>query len=202
MGLVIFGAFALYLIVSIVVVIVAGRAARKRGRSPWRWGGGAALAMYLLLFWDHIPTVIAHKYYCEKEAGFWIYKTVEQWKAENLGVTETLSMSKRAPPFRQGNIENYTDTYSLNQHLNWVVKKTGPLLLNRWRWEKEVVDTKTNDVLVRYVDFSTGSGFLGGPPRSLKFWLQSDHCSGGRSNMYSMDAFVGNLSKRLKSNNK
>ena len=24
------------------------------------------------MFWDHIPTVVAHKYYCEKEAGFWV----------------------------------------------------------------------------------------------------------------------------------
>lgn len=202
MGVVILGAIALYLIISLVVVVLVARAAKKRGKSSWRWGGAAALVMYLLVFWDHIPTILVHKYYCEKEAGFWVYKTVDQWKAENPGVAETMVANKGEPPSRQGNMENYTDTYSLNQRLNWVVKKTGPLVLNRWRWEKEVVDTKTNEVLVRYVDFSTGSGFLGGPPRSFRFWLQSDHCIGGQSNMYSMDALVGNMSKLLKGHNK
>ena len=202
MGVVILGAIALYLIVSLVVVILAARAAKKRGKSPWRWSGAAALIMYLLVFWDHIPTVVAHKYYCEREAGFWVYKTLDQWKAENPGVAETLVTNKRASSTRQGDMGNYVDTYSLNQRFNWVVKKTGPLLLNRWRWEKEVIDTKTNEVLVRYVDFSTGSGFLGGPPRLLRFWLQSDHCIGGQSNMYSMDSFVGNMSQRLKEHRK
>ena len=91
MGLVVFAAIAVYLIVSIAVVAFSARAAKKKGRSPWRWGGGAALVMYLLVFWDYIPTVVAHKYYCEKEAGFWVYKTVEQWKAENPGVAEVLT---------------------------------------------------------------------------------------------------------------
>jgi hypothetical protein len=65
MGVVIFGVIALYLIVSLVVVVLVARAAKKRGKSLWRWGGAAALVMYLLVFWDHIPTVVAHKYYFE-----------------------------------------------------------------------------------------------------------------------------------------
>jgi len=56
MGLVVFAAMTLYVIVSITVVVFAARAAKKKGRSPWRWGAGAALIMYLLVFWDHIPT--------------------------------------------------------------------------------------------------------------------------------------------------
>jgi len=65
MGLVVFGVMALYLIVSIIVVVVAVRAAKKRGKTPC-----AAVVMYLIPFWDWLPTVAAHKYYCATEAGF------------------------------------------------------------------------------------------------------------------------------------
>jgi hypothetical protein len=185
MGLVVFGLIGLYLLISVAVVIGAIKYARKHGKSAIRWGWGAALVMYLLVFWDHIPTLIAHKYYCEKEAGFWVYKTLDQWKAENPGVAETLVATKGAP--------SANGAYILNQRFNWAVKKNGPHPFARWRWEQEVVDSKTNEVLARYVDFSTGSGFIGGPPRLLKFWLQNDHCSGGEYNqglMYSFEESV------------
>src|SRR5690606_18973713 len=41
------------------------------------------LIMYLIPFWDLIPTLIMHKYYCSTQAGFWIYKTPEEWISEN-----------------------------------------------------------------------------------------------------------------------
>lgn len=173
MGVVIFGAIALYLIVSLVVVVLAARAAKKRGRSPWRWGGAAALVMYLLVFWDHVPTILVHKYYCEKEAGFWVYKTLDQWKVENPGVVDTLVA------YSDG--RSAQGAYVLNQRFNWAVKKIGPLSFNRWRWQHDVVDSKSGEVLVRYVDFSTGNGNIGGEP-PLRFWLQSEYCDGGESN--------------------
>jgi len=202
MGLAFLVFFAVYLLISIGVVKWAIGYARKNGKSTKKWGWGAAFVMYSLVFWDWIPTVAVHQFYCAKDSGFWVYKTFDQWKAENPGVMEGLVANKGGPSTRQGDMENYTDTYFLNQRFSWVVKKTGPLLLNRWRWEKEVIDTKTNEVLVRYVDFSTGSGFVGGPPRRLRFWLQSDHCVGGQGNMYSMDAVVGNMSQLLKGDKK
>ncbi len=85
-------AFVVYLTVSILVVRWAVRYARKREKSGMLWGFGAAFIMYNLVFWDWIPTVVSHKYYCSTEAGFWAYKTVDQWKAENPGVMETLSV--------------------------------------------------------------------------------------------------------------
>lgn len=197
MGLVLFAAIGLYILISIGVVAWAISYAKKYGKNAKRWGGGAAVVMYLLLFWDWIPTMAVHQYFCANDSGFWVYKKLDQWKAENQASMEELTSNKNAPSKRQGDMQNYTDTYSLNQRLNWVVKKTGPLLFNRWRWEKEVIDIKTNEVLARYVDFSTGSGLRGGPPRMLRFWLQSDHCGGGQTNMYSMDSLVGNMSRSL-----
>jgi len=202
MGLVIIGALAVYLLISIAVVIGAVRFARNNGKSTKRWGWSAALVMYLIPFWDWMPTVAVHQYYCAKEAGFWIYKTLDQWKKENPGVAETLVANKGAPSRRVGDASNYTDKYNLNQRFDWVITKTGPLPLNRWKWEKIIVDTKSNDVLARYVDFSTGGGFMAGPPRLFRFWLQNDHCSNGQENMYSMDALVGNFSGLLRDDKK
>lgn len=129
-----------------------------------------ALVIYLPVFWDHIPTLLAHKYYCDKDAGFWAYKSAEQWRVENPGIMETLVA------YRDG--RSAKGAYELNQRFNWSVKKTGPLPFNRWRWQHEIVDRKSGEVLARYVDFSTGNGNIGGEP-PLHFWLQSDHCNGG-----------------------
>ena len=89
--------FGLYLLISIGVVRRAIRYARENGRSAKRWGWGAALVMYSLVFWDWLPTVATHQYYCVKESGFWVYKTLAQWKKENPGVMEGLAMNHLPP---------------------------------------------------------------------------------------------------------
>ncbi|RLJ69169.1 hypothetical protein [Sulfurisoma sediminicola] len=184
MGLVVFGAMALYFLLSIAVVIGAIVHARKRGRSAAHWGSGAALVMYMLVFWDHIPTVVAHRYYCEKDAGFWVYETLDQWKKENPGVMETLVANKEAPSrdemFDGG--RGTTTTYFINDRFNWLVRVNGPSFPNRWRHEQEVVDGKTGEVLARYIDFSTAQGAYGAGWYGWKFWLRSGHCSGGERN--------------------
>lgn len=189
MGVVIFGAIALYLIVSLVVIVLTARVAKKQGRSPWRWGGAAALVMYLLVFWDHIPTVVAHKYYCEKEAGFWVYKTLDQWKAENPGVVEGLVANKGEPSKRQGDMVNYIDTYFVNQRFNLIVKHNGQFPLNRWRHEREVVDTQSHEVLARYVDFSTSQEKRQAGWSGWKFWLESRNCADGREQLINFGNF-------------
>jgi len=172
-GLAILTAFAVYLIISAVVINAVASWVKRTKASLW-WPIFAGFVMFMIPFWDWLPTVAAHKYYCSTEAGFWVYKTLDQWKAENPGVMETLVETKGTP--------SAGGAYILNQRFKWAITKDGPLLFNRWRWEHRVVDIKNNEVLARYVDFSTGSGFIGGPPRQIKFWLQNDHCIGGASN--------------------
>jgi hypothetical protein len=100
LGLVVLFVIGIYFVLSLVVTIFAAHQADKRGKNPWVWGGLAAFAMYNLVFWDLIPTLVMHKYYCSTQAGFWVYKTPEQWKAENSGVAETLSMSHLPEQYR------------------------------------------------------------------------------------------------------
>ncbi|HUW25978.1 MAG TPA: hypothetical protein VMW07_05575 [Gallionella sp.] len=193
MGFVIFMVMGLYLLISLGVVAWAVRYAKKNGKSTKRWGLSAALVMFLIPCWDWIPTVVAHKYYCEKEAGFWVYKPLDQWKKENPGAMETLVANKGAPSTRQGDMVNYTDTYFLNQRFNWVVKHNGQFLFNRWRHEQEAVDAKTGAVLARYVDFSTAQVQRQAGWSGWKFWLAEKHCIGGDRNQGLMYSFEHNI---------
>jgi hypothetical protein len=92
MGLVVFAVMGVYLLLAIGVVVWVVRTLRPTGGNAFLWGGSAALVMYLIPFWDLIPTVVMNRYYCEKYAGFWVYKTVDQWKAHNQNVLPSLSM--------------------------------------------------------------------------------------------------------------
>ena len=188
MGLVILGALALYFLLSIAVVIGAIKYAKNNGKSVSRWGWSAALVMYLIPFWDWIPTVAVHQYYCKTESGFWVYKTLDQWKKENPGVAETLVANKRARSKRLGDMTNHTDTYFLNQRINWVVKRYNNPLFNQWRHEKEIVDTKTNELLARYVDFSTAQIRAGGGWYGWKFWLHNERCRRGANSRHDTQA--------------
>jgi hypothetical protein len=193
MGIVIFGAMALYLLISIGVVVWAIGHAKNRGKSTKRWGWGAVLVMYLIPFWDWIPTVAVHQYYCAKDSGFWIYKTLDQWKAENPGVMEGLVANKGVLSKRQGDMTNYTDTYFLNQRFNWEVKHNGKFLFNRWRHEEKVVDAKSSEVLARYINFSTAQEQRQAGWSGWKFWLDSRHCIGGDIDKDSIRNFRDNF---------
>jgi hypothetical protein len=226
MGLAILFGLAVYLLISAVVIWAARRWARRNGRDPRRWGWGAALVMYLIPFWDLIPTLVMHQYRCATEAGFWVYKTPEQWVAENPGVLETLSVShlpeqyyKGLPPgtpsnstiidrhyvlpdgtelvaqFRSNGELMYVDLrspdgawgFQINERIQWVIRQTGPHLVNLWRQEETVVDSGSKQVLARYVDFRAGYGnwLESGTRHGLqgaKFWLQNDHCNKGSLN--------------------
>jgi hypothetical protein len=198
MGLVIIGAMGLYLLISIGVVVWAISHAKKNGKSAKCWGLSAALVMYLIPFWDWIPTVAVHQFYCAKDAGFWVYKTLDQWKAENPGVMETLVANKNAPQtqVRFDDGHGVTDTYLLNDRFNWIIiKQDISGLLPIMRFEHEVKDVKKNEVLARYVDFATGNSIKNtvGPPGPLKFWLRSRHCIGGERNKGLMYSFEHNI---------
>ncbi len=149
--------------------------------------------MYLIPFWDWVPTVVAHKYYCEKEAGFWVYKTVDEWKAENLGVMEGLVANKGESPARQGDMQNYIDTYYLNERFSWVIKYNGKFLFNRWRHEQEVVDVKYNTVMARYTDFFTSQERRQAGWSGWKFWLENRHCNDGGYNQDALRNYRNNF---------
>ena len=187
--------FAVYLLVSTMAVHGAISYARKRGKSTKRWGWGAAFLMYNLVFWDWIPTVAVHQFYCAKDSGFWVYKTLDQWKAENPGVAKTLIAYKGARSkeerFDDGN--GRTDTYFLSDRFNWLVTQQDifpwlPII----KVEQQVMDVAKHEVLARYVDFGAGSS-IKNRSTPLRFWLHNGNCSGGDRNKGLMYSFEHNV---------
>jgi len=108
MGLVVFAVMGIYLLISIGVVKGVIAYARKNAKSPMLWGWGAALVLYLIPFWDLLPTIVANGYNCKNNAGFFVYKTVEQWKQQNPGVMETLSMAHLPEQYRIENDKTFS----------------------------------------------------------------------------------------------
>jgi hypothetical protein len=143
-----------------------------RGRKRWLGAACGFLLVYLPVMWDWLPTMAAHKYYCEKEAGFWVYKTVDQWKAENPGVMEKLAYRKDMPKITT----RWGKATVLNQRFLYLYRFEGPLLINRWRIEMEIRDSANGEMIARQINFYASqerqqSGWSG-----WKFWLNGGNC--------------------------
>ena len=163
---------SIYLALSVWVVMSAMREAQKRGIEKWKWGVPAGLVMYLLVFWDHIPTVVAHQYYCHKEAGFTVYKTIEEWKRENPGVAEALTYKEISDSEKRG--DDYI--YHLNQRFDWHIKEES-LFLSLKRRTNKIIDIASQEVLAQFVDFKTGGLFhVGKSLIDYKFWWANETC--------------------------
>jgi len=89
-GLAILGIFIAYLILSIAVIVIAMKWARKRNKSQDKAALIAIFIMFSLVFWDLIPVYAVRAYQCNVNAGFTVYKTVDEWKLENPSIAETL----------------------------------------------------------------------------------------------------------------
>lgn len=173
MGFVVLVAIALYFLISFSVVAWAISYARKHGKSTKRWGWSAAFIMYSLVFWDWLPTVATHQYYCAKNSGFWVYKTLDQWKAENPGVMEGLVYNKAAPPAQTP----YGAAAILNQRFIYLFRYEGPFLFNRWRMETEIRDSKNGELIAHEISFSTSQERRQAGWSGWKFWLNSERCN-------------------------
>ncbi|MBT2997455.1 MAG: hypothetical protein B6D72_12975 [gamma proteobacterium symbiont of Ctena orbiculata] len=84
--------FILYLWISVKLARWAAGWGKEWGYSGRKWGVAVFLLMLGLIFWDWLPMEILYRYQCENHAGFFQDKTLDEWKAENPGVWETLSM--------------------------------------------------------------------------------------------------------------
>lgn len=139
------------------------------------WAAGAVVALSLPLTWDAVPTWIAFEYYAHKEAGLTVFKTLEQWKAENPGVAETLE------PYGKDYNDRRTKAIELPDN------KTRWMLNARFSYDKrvierswgireiqhEIVDQRTGLLMVRFDSVFSGNrrGFAGGGDGWWKFWL-------------------------------
>jgi hypothetical protein len=158
--------FLVYLIICVIVIALVVKWAKKRGRSQVRWGIGAAIVMYHLVFWDFLPTLVVYKYYCATKAGFWVYKTPEQWKAENPGVAETLTWREMSPDYKAPGV---TFGYRINERIIWIDKQKKGSIIPVGISEELIMDVKNDEILVRLISvwsgYSRGKGYI-------KFWTK------------------------------
>lgn len=199
LGLMVLLALGVYLAVSALVIWLSARWAKKRGRRGWVWGGVAAFAMYNLVFWDLIPTLVMHRYYCATEAGFWVYKTPEQWVKENPGVLETLKPyppskiygdEKNSFEFKGGTITQFNDRFG--SWSKWDKGLNG-LLIDRL--ETGIVDVQRKEFLVyssRFLSGPRGAGVI------WKSWLNQSSCNDEvvRKNVVLEDSIADQLRMR------
>jgi hypothetical protein len=183
------GFFGVYLLLSGWLTDWAARKAKARGIAGWKWGLPMALLMYHLVFWDWVPTVVAHQYYCSKYGGFTVYKTLKEWKAENPGVAETLVPIEGSDYTVIGNQKRYT----LNQRFAWNIFLENKFLRIKER-DEQIVDIMADEILSQYIDFSTDIRAIGLGPRNIrdyKIWLKASSCEpdGKKSNRNQFSQF-------------
>ena len=138
---------------------------------------GGFLIVYLPVFWDHIPTLVAHQFYCAKDAGFKVFKTVEQWQVENPGVAEKLKPYGKDindVPHNPDGDALFNDRFREHYEQEFV-----GFLPNRQR-TISLIDRATKDVVASDVDFQSGYGnpmtSSSSDWRTIKFWMRVDSC--------------------------
>ena len=105
--------------------------AKRTGRSGKRWGFGAAIGLYLLVFWDQIPTYVLHKYYC---------------------ATETLTWKDLSDEYSDGK----KIWYGINERFNWVVMEESILIFPVWIKIETVEDVKTGEIVLKNLSVFSG----------------------------------------------
>ena len=158
--------------------IWAYRNRRHHGKSDavsFAWAVGAVVVLSLPITWDAIPTWIAFEYYTKKAAEVIVFKTLEQWKLENPSVAETLepyghgAQDKR---MKSISLENGKSRMNLNDRFAYD-RQSEKLFLSVGLTRHEIVDTKTSEVMFRFVAVASGNsgGLASGGADWWKPWL-------------------------------
>ena len=160
--------FLVYLGFSVFVVRKVVAAARRRGRNGWKWGLPAALVMYLVPFWDHVPTLVIHKYLCATEAGLWVYEAPEIWKKNNLNVNDALVRKEKNSSLRESDT---VSRYKLNEFFLYENRVNKFPIFPVWIDSAMIVDAATLEVVARQTNVTSGYA-----ESNLKKWVGSKPC--------------------------
>lgn len=179
-AIVVLGVVVLYFVVLIACTVGGYKIAKRRGLSPRKRRLGAAIGfavVFIPMFWDTIPTLWLHRHYCQTEGGFTVYKTLEQWKAENPGVAQTLVAVP--VPHNKRLVAGEVQAYQLNQRFRLEVGEELRSFGIRKRREA-LVDVRKGDALAEYINFSTAiSDWSSGIHsfRDVKVWMNRNFCT-------------------------
>jgi len=191
-GLLLLGAWALYLLFIIGPIFFAWRWAGRNGHRRWLWSLIAGIVMYHVAAWELIPVHLAVNYYCSKEGGLKVYKSLEQWKGENPGVAEKLIWQDNSPSLSSRELPKavvggwqvmkFYDGYELNERIIELSQQTSLAHLPVRISQKRLVDVETNEMLASWTTVRGGYEFsLNGDMIGLfRFYVYTDGCSGAK----------------------
>ena len=182
-GLAYLGFFTLYFLLTILAVYWGYRFAKRKYQKGWLGGVVAFLLMYHLVFWDFIPVLIMHKYYCSTQAGYWVYKTPEEWVEEHPEVwgqdwsdsiqwkRESLSDTYRYQRTRANISNDIYYEYEKDLYYSHAIIST----------QNKIYDSKSNEILAKMIDYETGSPGLYSSGSHIKGysiwqWIYGGHC--------------------------
>lgn len=175
-GLIILLVAGTYLALWIAVVLFSYRRALRKGygrKKAFAVGGFFFVVMYLIPFWDLIPTMLVHKNYCDNQAGIVVHKTIEQWEKENFEVLNTLEPyeKRESVDSKVGHIWKSNDRFgsivAVDQISNFPIRKSYFL----------IIDIITQEIIYEKIDFVRGySQFNVGADGWWKFWLYKNSC--------------------------
>lgn len=181
LGLMVIAVGVIYLLISIAVVFFGARMATRFGTKAWKGGALAGLAMYLLVFWDHIPTLAAHKYYCSRYAGFTVYKTLQEWKEENPKIDGELVAFSDSLDLMPTESIKYGYRTKINRRLSREFRKIKSVhfsMIPITTISISVVDHINGTTLAENIDYKSGYGNMMTSTdwRAMKFWLYGKSC--------------------------
>lgn len=175
-GLMALGAAALYLGLMFVVMQWAWRIVRVNGGSMRKaalYSGLGFLLVYLPVFWNHFPVLLAHRSMCSKDAGFLTYVAPSQWIAQNK---ERLAARYEVSIWASKKGENLTTGHTVDIYFFGLLqaerkeerfRKFGVLFI---RSETVDRDVSTGKQIARGIDYWVGQR------DDARFWLHRQTC--------------------------
>lgn len=176
LGLMYLGAAALYLALMFVVVRWAWRKGRAGRGSLFKAGAFAfvaLLAVYLPVFWNHIPIVLTHRAMCAKDAGFAVYVTPAQWEARNKDLLSSLrgvDLDKTTPSRMLASGFSRYEFFGAALARETKTQIDRLFGMNVVRLESRLLDARTGEVLTRRIGYSIG------PLEDARIWLTGYSC--------------------------
>ncbi len=150
-GLAVIGIGLLYILLCIFAVWLTIKKTKKHSsQKRLLFGIGMLLAYNAPLGYYILPPMIAKPVYCQ-QSGFWLYKTPEQWKQENPGVAETLTLDGEQVNRVLGERKSER-VWHLNERFDWRIVYSG----QGYRVSQElqtVEDRKTGEVMAKRIDY-------------------------------------------------
>lgn len=170
-------AAAAYFALMFFVVRAAWRYGSKHSKQrAWAFAIVGFLVVYLPVFWDHIPTVLAHRYYCAKDGGLTVFKDPQQWLAEHQDELESLRVKSGGEPVNQMLPDGWERSALINRDVAVETQQRNMTILpgvEIWRNAKRLFDVQSGNVLATHVNYGSYYGLSHG---GVRFWLWNRGC--------------------------